>query len=312
MIAPLLIALGVSAAFTAAWGRTRSRSIVRRTHERLPLGQDGIILGAEPVSLEGRPGQPGVLLLHGFGDTPQTLRYLADHLHALGYTVHAPLLPGHGRTLDDFERSTAADWELGARSALRDIRERHDTVYVVGLSMGGAIATLLAAEEPPPPALVLLAPYLGSPPKVRWLARTHLLGGFCMPWMGGRAAPRSILDESERDRSLSYRAFTLRLLGELVALSDRAWAALPSVTTPTLILQSRADNRIAAHIAEDAMARLGSRDVRLEWVERCGHIITVDYGRERVFEQVAEWIASHPAATIDAGMTASPSPARRM
>ena len=58
-----------------------------------------------------------VLLLHGFGDTPQTLHYVADALHAAGYTVRAPLLPGHGRTLAAFGATRAKQWISAARDA---------------------------------------------------------------------------------------------------------------------------------------------------------------------------------------------------
>jgi alpha-beta hydrolase superfamily lysophospholipase len=60
--------------------------------QRLPVGPDGIIPGAEGFSLQGSSG--AVLLVHGFGDTPQTLRELGAVLHADGWTVLAPLLPG--------------------------------------------------------------------------------------------------------------------------------------------------------------------------------------------------------------------------
>src|SRR5450759_2402983 len=104
-----------------------------------------ILKGAETIDLQ-EEGSPGVLLLHGFGDTPQTLALLARKLHKSGYSLYAPLLPGHGRNMDAFEKSRATDWISAARSALAQMRSRHDSVSVVGLSMGGALAVLLAAE----------------------------------------------------------------------------------------------------------------------------------------------------------------------
>jgi len=53
-----------------------------------------IIPGAYAIDLD-RSGSRGVLLLHGFGDSPQTLWLLANDLHATGFGVRAPLLPGH-------------------------------------------------------------------------------------------------------------------------------------------------------------------------------------------------------------------------
>src|SRR6476646_9634406 len=85
------------------WRRRHMRAMVARTLRHSTLGPDGIVVGGESFTLE-RVGAPAVLLLHGGGDTPQTLRYLANELYARGFHVSAPLLPGHGRTLSAFER----------------------------------------------------------------------------------------------------------------------------------------------------------------------------------------------------------------
>src|SRR5262245_44346992 len=90
----------------ATWRFRHTRALERYSMQRRSLGADGVVRGGEPITLA-RPGAPAILLLHGGGDTPQSLRYLADFLHARGYAVSVPLLPGHGRTIRDFARMTA-------------------------------------------------------------------------------------------------------------------------------------------------------------------------------------------------------------
>jgi hypothetical protein len=94
--AALLSALAGLAATGAAIGVARwwyPRAIERASNSWLPVGPDGIIRGAEPIALGS--GGRGVLILHGFGDTPQSVSSLALELRAHGYTVRAPLLAGH-------------------------------------------------------------------------------------------------------------------------------------------------------------------------------------------------------------------------
>src|SRR5438270_13807329 len=91
----------------------------------------GVIKGAETIDLQ-EGGSHGVLLLHGFGDTPQTLSLLARRLSKSGYGVFAPLLPGHGRTMDAFRRSRAADWIDAARQSLARLRNRYDSGSALG------------------------------------------------------------------------------------------------------------------------------------------------------------------------------------
>ena len=268
-----------------------------------------VIKGAETIDLQ-EGSSHGVLLLHGFGDTPQTLALIARRLARAGLGVFAPLLPGHGRTMDAFRRSRADEWIEAARESLLRMRLRYATVSVVGLSMGGALAVIVAAGTTDIASLVLIAPYLGMPLPLRIAARSH--------WMWGRLAgeinarnPRSIHDPIERERNLAYGAVTGRTLFELSKVVSKARKALPRVTAPTLVILSREDPRVATDVAEFAMQKLGARDKKLVLTEGAGHIITVDYGRERVFSEVEKWLRMYDAGRATAAGSVSAAVERR-
>lgn len=260
-------------------------------HERQGADATIILRGAQTIDLQ-EEGSPGVLLLHGFGDTPQTLGLLARKLHKSGYSLLAPLLPGHGRDMDAFEKSAARDWIGAAKHAFIEMRGEHESVAVVGLSMGGALGVLLAAEFDDIPALVLIAPYLGMPRVLRFAAATHWLWGKLAGEINGRN-PRSIHDPIEREKNLAYGAVTGRLLFELSKVVRSARKSLSEVTAPTLIIQSREDPRCSPAVAEFTLNALAAREKKLVWTEGAGHIITVDYGRERVFSEVEKWLLMH-------------------
>jgi carboxylesterase len=291
MLGTIILAIALGA---IGWRVTARARIERRTAARLPVGADGIIRGAAPIDLRDGARGVGVLLLHGFADTPQTFGYLAPALHARGWSVHAPLLPGHGRTLEAFAMSGEAQWLDAAREALRDMCARHERVALVGLSMGGELAAVLAAETPALRALVLLAPYLELSPVVRAVSGMPRAAALVAPYLS-RGSMRSIHDPEERGRALGYGATPPHALAELGALVARAREALPRITAPTLYVQSRGDNRLAPAVAERAFAAIGAREKRLEWLERSGHVITVDYERDRVIDAVGDWIAAQLA-----------------
>jgi carboxylesterase len=250
-----------------------------------------IIRGAQAIDLQ-EEGSPGVLLLHGFGDTPQTLALLARKLHKSGYSLYAPLLPGHGRNMDSFGKSRAVEWIRAARSALEEMRRRNASVSIVGLSMGGALAVLLAAELDDVPALVLIAPYLGMPRVLRLAASTHWAWEKLVGEVNSRD-PRSIRDPIEREKNLAYGTITGRTLFELAKVVKLARKSLRSVSAPTLIIQSREDPRCPPDVAKFALMALGAQEKKLIWTEGAGHIITVDYGREHVFTEVEHWLRAH-------------------
>jgi carboxylesterase len=258
---------------------------------------DGITEGAKSIDLQEESSR-GVLLLHGFGDTPQTFAMLAAHLHAARFSVRAPLLPGHGRSVEEFTASDRAQWLKAARQELVALRKNHESVAVGGLSMGAAIATILASENTEVKAVVLIAPYLGMRVTYRLASMSHWLWGPLVGTQSSRS-PGSILDPEERERNLGHGVFTGRLLHELWRLARDARRSLHAVIAPTLIIQSRSDRRVPASIARHAMKHLGATNKKLVWIEGAGHILTVDYGRDRVFEEVRNWLETYlpePAA----------------
>lgn len=263
---------------------------------RLPVGDDGIVPGAGPIARDGATGR-AVLLLHGFGDTPQTLHYVADALQSAGYTVRAPLLPGHGRTLAEFGRARAKEWIGAARDAYAELSAAFGPSPVVGLSMGGALGIILAAENPAMPALALVAPYVSIPRRAKIVARFHPLWELVTPYFrsGGE---RSILDGKEREASLGYGVLTPRLLFELSRVVRRVQVSLPRVRVPTLVIHGLNDERIPPDAAAREYARLGAPEKKLVWTEQGGHVLTVDFGREQVIELVLDWLARHtPGST---------------
>ena len=288
----LVVAIGAVSVVRARATR-RAREAVAA---RLTLQPDGIISGAAPIDLP-TDGRRGVLLLHGFGDTPQTLEYLANYLHAQGWGARVPLLPGHGRTLDAFAASRATDWIDCAQAELGALRRRYEVVTIVGQSMGGALATLLAASSPELPALVLLAPYLSMPTRLRRAARMHVVLGAVLPYLRG-GGERSIRDPREAARNLAYGFTTPRLIFDLSKVVARGRSAAASIRAPTLIVQSRQDNRIPLDAAERVYNLFVVAERRLIWTEGNGHVISVDYGRERVFAAVGDWLESHTTVVV--------------
>ncbi len=297
MMIPIVLSLSALALLLGA-RHLVARRWERATAERLRPGPDGIIPGAETIDARPLPGiapRGAALLLHGFGDSPQTMTYIAAALQARGYRAYVPLLPGHGRTLREFAASGADAWIDAARAEHDELRREHGSVALVGLSMGGALAGILAAERHDVPSLVLLAPYLDAPLLLRAGAAAHRVIGALAPYIGGRSNA-SIRDPRASAESLSYRASSPRLLHELVRLADRARAALPKIVAPTLIVQSRQDNRIDASVPTRALTLLGSHEREIVFVEGSGHVITVDFGHEKIAEMVCDWVDRHAGA----------------
>lgn len=305
-----LVALALAAlsmALFVVWVRRRRLAATQREHDwqrQHPLGPDGVMPAAGPIALDG--DSRAVVVVHGFGDTPQSVALLAAALHARGFTVRVPLLPGHGRSLDAFQRSRAVEWKAEVRRAIDALSERHESLCIIGLSMGGALAALLCQEREAASnnprraagegtgrrcqlvALVLLAPYLEVPAMGRLLTSIWPLWTLRRPWVEGDDSA-SILDPEQRARSLGFGGATPKLLYQLRRIVAEARAAAPQLQLPTLAIFSTTDYRIPAEAARRIYQRLTAPTKELVWVERSGHVITVDRDAEFVIARCVEW-----------------------
>ena len=119
---------------------------------------------------DNRP-ERAVLLLHGYAGYPGELVRPARELYDCGFDVIVPRLPGCGTSSADFIRSRRSDWTGTGKNALRMLKEQYRDVYVLGHSMGAAVAVMAAASLGAE-RIVLAAPAIAypgiSPPKPLW------------------------------------------------------------------------------------------------------------------------------------------------
>jgi pimeloyl-ACP methyl ester carboxylesterase len=94
----------------------------------------------------GQPGDPGVLLFHGGGQTRHAWRRSGARLAQLGFHVRAPDLRGHGES--SWSPDGAYSPELFADDVRAWCRDEAAAPILVGASLGG-MSSLLAAGETP-------------------------------------------------------------------------------------------------------------------------------------------------------------------
>ncbi len=287
---PLLLGVAAAAALGAINRRRIARTVEAEYVARFAPDASGIAAGAAGFVLPGTNGR-GLLLLHGSGDSPQSLRYLATALNSTGYEVHVPLLPGHGRSPAAFASATASDYREFVSSALADVVRRNQWAGLIGLSMGGALAAITASKSPSVDVLVLLAPYVVPTAQVRATSRFSALWSPVVPYVRGRGEA-SVHDPIARDESRAYGTFSRGALAALVETADAGYHALSSLTVPTLVINSAQDNRIPRDLAERALSAI-TAPVEQHWLANCGHIITVDYCKGTVVQLVLTFLARH-------------------
>lgn len=93
-----------------------------------------------------------VILVHGFAGDGRTWNRVAAHLRRTGLDVDTPDMPGHGSNLAEAIDAASLVSDLVAR-----INAAPGAVYLVGHSLGGAVAALAASAAPGRVASLTLA-----------------------------------------------------------------------------------------------------------------------------------------------------------
>ena len=239
--------------------------------------------GQRIVQLEaGSPDAPLVVLLHGFTGSKENWLPLMAEL-ADGHRVIAPDLPGWGEST----RTPGADYGVVAQADriaawLSTLPRRPD--LLVGHSMGGHIAALVAARHPGATSRLALVSSAGVPFEVNAFGRAVLDGGH----------PFAVEDRATLDRYLGLvftdppfvpwpvdRAFIARRIAdrafeeEVLARmrGEEAFAVQPllgDIAVPTLLLWCDDDGVIDPTAALPFAA--GLRDSRTVMLQGCGHM----------------------------------------
>lgn len=236
-----------------------------------------VLPGAEPYRHEG--GDVGVLLCHGFTGSPQSLRPWAEYLAARDLTVSLPLLPGHGTRWEDMQITGWQDWYAEVDRALREITERCERVFVLGLSMGGTLALRLAAKHGHAVTGVAV---------VNPANKVHGLSAYALPvarhlvrTTKGLRSDIALAGSEEvgYDRVPLHSAHSLRNFFRLVD------GELPQVTQPLLLMRSPRDHVVPPADSARILGRVSSTDIREVILEQSYHVATLDHDAERIFEE---------------------------
>lgn len=216
----------------------------------------------------------GILLSHGFTATTAEIRPLAEIFHAQGYTVAAPLLPGHGTKPEDLNKVSWRDWVAAGQKSLEKLFESCNQVWVAGESMGGVLALYLASQSPKVSGILLYAPAIRLRLSKMDLLKLYLGAPFVSE------VPRDSLDGS--DEWQGYAGLPLKGSLQLLRFQTATRKRLVQIQQPTLIFQGRKDFTVAPEAGEIILNGISSAVKEQHWMENSSHALVLDAEREEV------------------------------
>lgn len=178
-----------------------------------------------------------VLLLHGFTACPFEMRELGEVLHRKGHNVFGLRLAGHGTTVADFAKCSALDWKNSAKQGLGISSLLGREVIVIGESMGGALASILARDNP-----YLINKLILCAPAFRFVNRLTVLARWSLV---RKLIPQNDMGiKFDWQRPYWYGIIPTSPVAELVKIAREGRRTGPKINTPTLIIHALDDQII--------------------------------------------------------------------
>jgi carboxylesterase len=244
-----------------------------------------IIPGTEDIQLRGDRG--AVMLIHGYTGIPGHYQFLAEQVNKAGFAVFAPRLPGHGTNREDFLRSSYRDWLLRCRNLYTELKQKHTSVAIGGLSMGGSIALILAAQYKPE-KLLLYAPAITLKQKIAYFSPFLK---YIIP------RTRSGYKEEHEDPDTQFLAeqywhyHETGMIASVEKLRKMAFKSLPDITSDTAVFVSLRDNTVPVKAADIILRKIRSENKKKILLNNSSHLLVKDEEKVMVAAQTLEWLS---------------------
>ena len=232
----------------------------------------------------GKNAHVGVLLVHGFTGAPPSMRPWGEFFHSHGFTVRVPLLPGHGTKAEDLNNVKWQEWPAKVEHELSELQKTCDTIFLVGLSMGGGTVLNVATNNNDAIAgIVLVNPWIHL--KGMSVELAFLISRF-------RKMRASVGNDIKRPGVTEWGYDATAILGvyEALKMLRNTRKNLGAVTVPVQLFHSVEDHTLPVSNTEIILSEIGSKDkTRIELVNSY-HVATLDYDQELIFQNSLTFI----------------------
>jgi|GEM_PF-724536 carboxylesterase len=247
------------------------------------------IPGAEPFYLK-TDGKVACLLVHGFTSTTYDVRACGEYLAARGIATKGVLVAGHGTSPRDLAKTNLADWLNSVRIAYDELKKDYQTVYALGISLGGNFLVTLAQELDFSGLIFIGMPLKfkhEKPYRALYYAYRALGINYQRKWY------QKSLDPEIRKVRPNYKSIPLITAPEVLKAIELSRETLFAVKCPVLAVQSTTDHAVDDETINVLKNSINTKDFEMLWVENRYHVVLIDHGKEKTFERIYQFIANH-------------------
>lgn len=232
------------------------------------------------------PGnETGVLVIHGFTGTTQSMRYIGEQLGKPGFTVYGPRLTGHGTAPEDMEKASYEDWIQNVEMGLTKLQKTCSSIFVLGLSMGGTLTLYLAEHHPELKGIIPINAATEMSDMMTQYQALSREGTRFVEGIGSDIKKQGV-EES------AYAKTPVLSMGELITLTKQVRANLSSIKAPALIFSSSEDHVVPPENSREIYDSILSKNRAIEVLKNSYHVATLDHDKEFIAERSIAFIQS--------------------
>lgn len=244
-----------------------------------------------------------LLLVHGMGAHTARWDFLGSHLAARGVTSYGLELRGFGRT-PDRPRGHVESFSVWEEDILRlrriiDLDHPGAKVFLLGESLGGITVFNLAASHPEAFAgQIHISPCFKN--GLKFPLSSYLTLALFYPFNKRKTLPvpfTSAMCTRDADYAAvmdanpdELRVSSLKMLMDTMSGQRQAFRSAAAASVPVLFLLAGKDFLVDAAASRKLFDRLTLADKAVIEYPEMHHALSIDVGRERVFEDILAWL----------------------
>lgn len=244
-----------------------------------------------------------ILIAHGYAEHSDRYSYTAEFFTKKSFAVYAPDHYGHGRS--EGIKADVPDFRIFVEDLLSVLSKIQDTekdipVFLLGHSMGGAIATILASkEETNLKGLILSAASIRIDGGVsNFVKSISKVIAFLAPYLplvnfaveGISRDPEVI--KAYKEDSYNYNGKVRARMGREMLRSEELITEqlLSKIVVPTLILHGEKDPLVNPECSQIIYSNISSKDKEMKLLDHLYHEILNEPEKDEVLNTIGNWL----------------------
>lgn len=226
-----------------------------------PHDASGVIIGEEAVEIKRADAKTALVIIHGYTSSPSRFYHLLNFLksNATDVDIYVPLLPFHGRGLEDFKSFNNNEIKKFVTTLLDQKAKEYENLVVIGESYGALVLADILKE----PGQYQNAKFIFSSPAFFLNCNSAIdrfqifVASKFMDYCPSCYGPYTTDEYSKAHARYAQKhgVVCFKSFGELLKLDIVASDALVRIQNPYTIIASRDDDVVSITKIENACAQ---------------------------------------------------------